>query len=240
MIARLAHHAGFRLHQRRGRATRTHRDRQPALQCLGHRHAITFEPCGKREQVGAAPQRFQRIARYLAGEAHAIRDAQFSSQRHQRLRMHGIAVRRPGNRQAPVEVEQPRQRAQQHVVALTRHQRADREDLATRPAGAGAARRVVGARHHHGDARTIHCKIGDESLGSLFAGDDQPIQAAEQPTLEAAQRLAIRVGEAGFQCSRMVDQADRAARRQRILHAGEGWQCQSIDQRPCRFGKPIP
>ncbi len=61
-----------------------------------------------------------------------------------------------------------------------------------------------------------------------------------QPLLHAAQRLALGFGEAGLQRGGMVDQADRAARRQRILHAGEGWQRQSIDHRPRRFGKPIP
>ena len=125
-------------------------------------------------------------------------------------------------------------------MPLARHQRADRKDLAARTARARAPRRIVGARHHHGDARAIDAEVGDEALGRGFAGDDQPMQAAVQPLLHATQRFAFGFGEAGFQRGGMVDQADRAARRQRILHAREGRQRQSVDHRARCIGEAVP
>ena len=51
----------------------------------------------------------------------------------------------PAIGQFPVEVEQPAEGTQQHVVALARDQRADRQDLAGRPGRTVAARQVVDA-----------------------------------------------------------------------------------------------
>ena len=154
--------------------------------------------------------------------------------------MHPITRRRADDGQVPVEIEQPRQRAQQQVVALARHQRADRQDPAGRAAAARAARRVIGARHHHGDARARHAERGGEALGGRFAGDDHARQARQQALLEDVQPGAIVLGKAGLQRGRMVDQRHRAARRQRIVHPREGRQRQPVDQRPAGLGQCVP
>ena len=61
----------------------------------------------EREQVGLAPQRFERIAGHLAGKAHAPGDPQFLRQCRQGARMDRIALRRTHDGQVPVQIEQP-------------------------------------------------------------------------------------------------------------------------------------
>ena len=168
------------------------------------------------------------------------RDAKLRRHRDEAVGVHLIARRRADDGQVPVEIEQPRQRAQQHVVALARHQRADRQDLAGRAAGAMAAWRVIGARHHHGDARARHAELRGQPLGGRLAGDDHPRQPRQQPLLDATQPGAIALAEAGLQRGRMMDQRHRPARGEGIVHARERRQRQAVDQRPAGFGQRVP
>ena len=66
--------------------------------------------------------------------------------------------RRTRDGQFPVEVEQPAERAQQHVMALARDQRADRQDLAGGPRNRGT-RQVVDAGDDDADPVALRRRI---------------------------------------------------------------------------------
>ena len=67
----------------------------------------------QREQVGAAPQRVQRGIVHLAGEVTRRAMPSSSASAASAMRVRRVARRRADDGQPPVEVEQPRQRAQQ-------------------------------------------------------------------------------------------------------------------------------
>ena len=175
VIARRADHAGFRRHQLAGRAAIGHRHRHAALQRLGDRHAIAFPMRRQREDIGLAPQRLQlRVRRprrrsapgwaMPSSSASAASDCAHAPDRARPNRRWSAASR--DRTAAPGRAAARR--------ALARDQRADRQDVAGRTAGTGAARRVVGARHHHARcARASTPKsAASRSRGRLAGHDD--------------------------------------------------------------------
>ena len=217
-----------------------HRHRQPTFQRFGDRHPVAF-PVGRQcEQVSRTPKLFQRRVVDLARKAHIIRDVQFLGERHQRARIDRIAIRRTDDGELPVEIEQPCHRAQQHVVALAPHQRADRDDAARRPPGSRTARRVIGARHDHCNAFGRNAEINSEPFAGHPAGDDDARKPRQQTPLDRQQRSPVAFAEPCLQCGRVMDQADRMPCGQRIVHSGEGRQPQAVDDRARCVGQCGP
>ena len=137
VIAHRAHHAGLPASPA---CPPHHRQSPPPA-----RRASTPRRSPCRSLPSASPARTDRpratalrARRRVTSPAKRTRRAMPSSSASadKRARMHRIAFRRTDDGELPVEIEQPRQRAQQHVMPLARHQRADREDVAGRSAGA--------------------------------------------------------------------------------------------------------
>ena len=108
------------------------------------------------------------------------------------------------------------------------------------PAGTGTARRVIGAGHHDLDAVAIDAEIGGEPFGGRLAGHDDACELGQQPLLDAEQRRALGLAEAGLERGRVMDQADGIARRQCIVQSDEGRQREAIDDRPRPIGDAVP
>jgi len=193
----MTHHARLRRHQRARRTARRHYDRQAALQSLSDRHAVALVVRSEREQVGLLPQRFQRVADHLAGEAHALANVELFGQRLQRMGVHRITCA-AGDSEMPGEVEQPCQRAHQHVVPLARHQRRDRQDLATRTARARCARCIVGAGHDHGNAGAIDAELRHQLRRRRIAGDDDVRKLGEQALFDPAEPRGLLLLQSGL------------------------------------------
>ena len=133
----------------------------------------------------------------------------------------------------PVEVGQAGQRAQQHVMALARHQRADREDGARRarpsPARAAPGRCPARRRRCGRGGRRIRRRAARAVCGEVAMSR---ARRGKRSRSIAAQRRAVLRRCAVFQRGRVVDQADGAAAAEVVGQRREGGQAEAVDHRP--------
>src|ERR1700742_1557242 len=110
--------------------------------------------------------------------------------------MNRIAFGRAHDRDLPIQIEQPRQRAKQQIMALARYQSADGKDVAGRATRTGRARCIVGAWPHGSDALAVYGEILDETLRGGLARRDDARETGQETLLNVEQRGAIAVGNA--------------------------------------------
>src|SRR5205085_694972 len=100
--------------------------------------------------------------------------------------------------QAPGQIAKLGQCGNQHIIALARHHRANREQSRCASTLARSRRRnAVGPRPHHSEANGRYAVIGREQARSCSAGGDDATSARERRPLARAKHLRFARAQSG-------------------------------------------
>jgi len=100
------------------------------------------------------------------------------------------------------------------------------------------ARRVIGAGNDAANSFRRDMKIGNQRLGRGVAGHDQPSQKREQTPLDIRKRGVVSDTQASLQGHRMMNQSNRTAGRDHLVHIQERGKRQPIDHQ-LRIGRQV-